>query len=131
MTPAGHLMVAGGGDATDYFFIGRSWPTLSRNFTLRSRLGSVAVTREAAVDRPSGSVAPMVVAQLFLGENLLAWLVLALGGALAVGTAVALVRPPGSPTEGDLVRPPLARSLVMIAVGAIAALWALASLVAG
>jgi hypothetical protein len=24
MTPAEHLMVAGGGDATDYFFIGRS-----------------------------------------------------------------------------------------------------------
>jgi hypothetical protein len=85
----------------------------------------------AAVDRPSGSVAPMVVAQLFLGENLLAWLVLALGGALAVGTAVALVRPPGSPTEGDLSRPPVARSLVMIAVGAIAALWALASLITG
>jgi hypothetical protein len=73
----------------------------------------------------------MVVAQLFLGENLLAWLVLALGGALAVGTAVALVRPPPSPTEGDLARPPVARSLVMIAVGAIAALWALASLIIG
>lgn len=68
---------------------------------------------------------------LFLGEDLLAWLVLALGGALAVGTALALVRPPAETAEGDLARPPLSRSLVMIAVGAVAAIWALASLVAG
>jgi hypothetical protein len=73
----------------------------------------------------------VVAAQLFLGENLLAWLVLALGGALAVGTALALVRPPVESAEGNLARPPLARSVVMIAVGAVAALWALASLVAG
>lgn len=70
-------------------------------------------------------------AQLFLGEDLLAWLVLALGGALAVGTALALVRPPAESPAGDLPRPPLARSVIMIAVGAIAALWALASLLAG
>ena len=31
---------------------------------------------------------------MFLGENLLAWLVLALGGALAVGNLLAIVRPP-------------------------------------
>ena len=68
---------------------------------------------------------------VFLGEDLLAWLVLALGGALAVGTALALVRPPGETAEGDLARPPLSRSLVMIAVGTIAAVWALASLVTG
>lgn len=73
----------------------------------------------------------VLAAQLFLGENLLAWLVLALGGALAVGTTLALVRPPGEAAEGDLARPPLARSLVMIAVGSVAAVWALASLIAG
>jgi hypothetical protein len=72
-----------------------------------------------------------VVAQVFLGENLLAWLVLALGGALAAGTTLALVRPPAETPDGDLPRPLLGRSLVMIGVGSLAALWALASLVAG
>jgi len=69
---------------------------------------------------------------VFLGENLLGWLVLALGGALAAGNILALVRPPERPqAESDLPRPPLGRSLVMIAVGSIAAIWALASLIAG
>jgi hypothetical protein len=68
---------------------------------------------------------------LFLGDNLLAWLVLALGGALAVGTLLALVRPPDEQREGDLERAPMARSVAMIVVGAIAAVWSLASLVAG
>ncbi|MDZ7734356.1 MAG: hypothetical protein U5R31_15930 [Acidimicrobiia bacterium] len=48
----------------------------------------------------------MLLGQVFLGENLLAWLVLALGAALAVGTAVALVRPSPDPAAGDLDRPP-------------------------
>ncbi len=65
---------------------------------------------------------------LFLGEDLLAWLLLALGGALMVGTTMALVRPRPDDQEGDLERPPLARSLVMIGLGAVAAIWALASL---
>lgn len=63
-----------------------------------------------------------------LGDNLLPLLVLALGGALAIGTIVALVRPPRNPKTGDLSRPPLARSIVMIAVGGLAAIWGLASL---
>jgi hypothetical protein len=63
-----------------------------------------------------------------LGDDLLPWLLLAMGGALAIGTAVALVRPPDRRDEGDLTRPPLARSLVMIAIGALAAVWGLASL---
>ncbi|MGZ0229208.1 MAG: hypothetical protein ACKVKO_04515 [Acidimicrobiales bacterium] len=68
---------------------------------------------------------------MFLGEDLLAYLVIAMGGALAFGTALALVRPPENQKyENDLERPPLARSLVMIAVGAISALWALVSLLA-
>ncbi len=66
---------------------------------------------------------------MFLGENLLAWLVLAIGGALAVGTILALVRPPKEHESGDLTRPPLARSLVMIALGSIAAIWGVASLI--
>jgi hypothetical protein len=65
---------------------------------------------------------------VFLGEDLLPWLTLALGGALAVGTLLALVRPPVDPRDGDLHRPPLARSVIMIVIGTIAALWGLASL---
>jgi len=67
---------------------------------------------------------------VILGDDLLAWLTLAIGGALAVGTLLALVRPPAAPDEGDLARPPLARSVVMIAVGLVAAIWGLASLFA-
>ena len=66
-----------------------------------------------------------------LGDDLMAWIVLALGGALAIGTALALVRPPASRPDGDLERPPLARSLVMIGIGSLGAIWALGSLVAG
>jgi hypothetical protein len=65
------------------------------------------------------------------GDDLLSYLVLALGGALAVGSILALVRPPERRAEGDLERAPVARSLVMAAVGAIAAIWAIASLLAG
>lgn len=68
---------------------------------------------------------------MFLGEDLLAYLVLALGAAMAVGSLVALVRPPEAPREGDLARAPVTRSLVMIALGTVAAVWALASLLAG
>ena len=68
---------------------------------------------------------------MFLGEDLLAWLVLAIGAAMAVGSVAALVRPPENRVEGDLERPPLARSLVFAAVGAAAAVWALASLISG
>jgi hypothetical protein len=68
---------------------------------------------------------------MFLGEDLLAYLVLAIGGALCVGNLLAVIRPPAEVTEGDLERAPVARSLVMAVLGGIAALWALASLVAG
>jgi len=64
---------------------------------------------------------------MFLGEDLLPLLVLAFGAAMAVGSGLALLRPPPEGAE----RPPLARSLVMVGVGAVAALWALGSLVAG
>jgi hypothetical protein len=68
---------------------------------------------------------------MFLGDDILAWAVLAFGGALAVGSFLALVRPPASRDEGDLAEAPLARSVVMIAVGLVAAVWALASLLSG
>lgn len=77
---------------------------------------------------------------MFLGEDLLPWMVLAFGAALAVGNLLALLRPPPPPRDGApdesagedaavrLERPPLARSLVMIGIGLVAALWAGVSL---
>jgi hypothetical protein len=68
---------------------------------------------------------------MLLGDDLLPWLLLAFGAAMAFGSALALVRPPAKREQDDLVRPPLGRSVLMIVVGSIAALWALASLIAG
>ena len=66
-----------------------------------------------------------------LGDDLLAQLVLALGAAMAVGSMVALVRPPTRRGDTDLARPPVARSLVMMAIGLVASLWAVATLTVG
>jgi hypothetical protein len=69
---------------------------------------------------------------MFLGEDLLAWLVLALGGALFVGNLLAVVRPPQRAAgQNDLAKAPVARSVFMAAVGFVAAVWALGSLVSG
>ena len=68
---------------------------------------------------------------MFLGEDLLAYLVLALGGAMLVGNVLAVVRPPAERRENELARAPVARSLVMALLGAVAAVWALASLLSG
>ena len=68
---------------------------------------------------------------MFLGQDLLAYLVLAIGGAMAVGSVMALVRPPETRNEGDLERAPVGRSLVFAAVGLVGAIWALGSLVKG
>ena len=68
---------------------------------------------------------------MFLGENILMYLVLALGGALAFGNLFAIVRPPQRErTEGDLEKAPVARSLFMGVIGLVAAIWAIASLIA-
>ena len=67
----------------------------------------------------------------FLGDDLIVWLVLAMGAALVVGNVAALLRPPtrtGSDSD-DLERAPVGRSLVMADTGLVAALWALLSLV--
>lgn len=82
---------------------------------------------------------------LFLGEDLITWLVLAFGGALLVGNLAAVLRPPeprnpdrgGSPRQDPkddddrLERAPVGRSLAMAAIGLIAAIWAVASLIRG
>ena len=51
--------------------------------------------------------------------------------AMAAGNTMALLRPRGDVRDGELERPPLGRSLIMIGVGAIAAIWAMVSLIAG
>jgi len=66
---------------------------------------------------------------VFLGDQLLTYLLLALGGALFLGNALALVRPPRQVRDGELARAPVGRSVVMMAAGLVAAVWALASLI--
>ena len=69
---------------------------------------------------------------MFLGENLIVYLVLALGAALAVGNIMALVKPPEKPQdEGDLQEAPKARSVAMALIGTIASVWAVVSLIKG
>lgn len=67
---------------------------------------------------------------MFLGEDLLVYLVLALGAAMVVGNGLALIRPPQKSQKkgGALSRAPLGRTLVMIAIGLLAAIWAIATL---
>lgn len=62
---------------------------------------------------------------MFLGEDLLVWLVLAFGGAMLTGNLLALARPK------DDVRAPVARTVMMAMVGGVAALWSLVSLLSG
>jgi hypothetical protein len=68
---------------------------------------------------------------LILGDDLLPLLVLAIGGALVVGNGLALLRPPPAPKEGELARAPVGRTVAMLVVGLLAAVWALASLLSG
>jgi hypothetical protein len=79
-------------------------------------------------DRPTGRHdGPM-----FLGEDLLQWLLLALGAALFAGNLMAVVRPPERQREeGNLERAPVGRSLLYAGLGLVAAVWALASLISG
>ena len=65
------------------------------------------------------------------GPDLLRYLVLALGGALVVGNVLALVRPPERQSEGELSKAPVARTVTMAVVGAIASLWAIATILSG
>lgn len=68
---------------------------------------------------------------MLLGEDLLPLLVLALGAAMVLGNVLAIVRPPANRQEGELTKAPIGRSLGMAALGLVAAIWALASLIAG
>jgi hypothetical protein len=67
---------------------------------------------------------------LLLGDDLIVWILLALGGAMFVGNVMALVRPPEAPRqESDLAQAPRGRSLTMAAIGFVVAVAALAALV--
>ncbi|MDE0578359.1 MAG: hypothetical protein F4124_13470 [Acidimicrobiia bacterium] len=79
------------------------------------------------------------------GPEIITFLLLALGGALAVGNIAALINPDG-PRKGrtgrpDIPPPPgapderatpkVGRSVVMIVVGLVIVVWAIASLIGG
>jgi hypothetical protein len=68
---------------------------------------------------------------MLLGDDLLEWILLALGAALLVGNVAAMIRPPSEQRDGDLERAPVWRSVLYALIGAIAAVWALASLLIG
>ena len=76
------------------------------------------------------------------GPEIITFLLLALGGALAVGNIAALINPEGPrkhargipPPTGapdEPVKPRAGRSVVMIAVGMVIVVWAIASLIGG
>ena len=67
----------------------------------------------------------------FLGEDLLPYLVLAMGGALVAGNVAALIKPPqraARDDDGRLERAPVVRSMIMAGIGLVAFIWALLSL---
>ncbi len=86
-----------------------------------------------AASCPDGTLAIMLLAAdtgLLLGDDLIVWILLALGGAMFVGNVMALVRPPGEPRqEGDLEQAPRGRSITMAGIGLVVAVAAFAALV--
>jgi hypothetical protein len=66
----------------------------------------------------------------FLGDDLIVWLLLALGGALLAGNVMALVRPPQQPRDdGDLTAAPRGRSILMAVIGLVVVVAALGGLI--
>lgn len=68
---------------------------------------------------------------MFLGDNLIPYLVLALGGALFVGNVAAMIRPRPADDGNAPARAPARRAVPLALVGLVAAIWALATLIAG
>lgn len=114
-----------GGDGHQVFCF-----TAARRLTLSANLLETGRSSGGRWGRPALGVIFVIrrLARMFLGADLLAYLVLALGAALAVGNVAAILRPPQRHETGDLDRAPLARSIVMALLGGLAAAWALASL---
>ena len=68
---------------------------------------------------------------MFLGKDLIVWLLLALGAAMFAGNVMALVKPPEAQrADNDLAQAPRSRSIVMAGLGLVVAVVALASLLA-
>lgn len=66
---------------------------------------------------------------MFLGDDLLVWLVLAFGGAMFAGNIAAVIKPREAPREeGELTRAPRVRSVAMAMLGLAAAIWAIITL---
>ena len=66
---------------------------------------------------------------MFLGPELIPFLMLALGAALFVGNGLAMVKPRDEPRgDNELRRAPIGRSLLMVIIGLIASIWAVATL---
>ncbi|MDG2212041.1 MAG: hypothetical protein P8K64_08685 [Acidimicrobiales bacterium] len=66
---------------------------------------------------------------MFLGEDLLGWLLLALGAAMFVGNGLAILRPPANKENTDLKKAPIARSLIFMLLGLVASVAALGTLI--
>ena len=60
---------------------------------------------------------------MFLGKDLIIWLLRALGGAMFAGNVLALVRPPAEQAA------PRGRTIVMAVIGLVAGVAALAALI--
>jgi hypothetical protein len=68
---------------------------------------------------------------MFLGENLLAWLVLAIGAAMAAGNLWSLIRPPDQVRASRIPSgSPTFRTVIQVILGVIVALWATITLIA-
>ena len=79
---------------------------------------------------PADAVLPASGATPFLGDDLIPYLVLALGAALLVGNVAAMARPRRAGDSGEMVRAPAWRAVPLALVGLVASIWALATLVA-
>ena len=66
---------------------------------------------------------------MFLGGDLLGWLLLALGAAMGVGNGLAIIRPPAVKNDTDLKKAPILRSLIYMFLGLVAAIAALGTLI--
>ena len=66
---------------------------------------------------------------MFLGDKLIVWLLLALGGALFVGNVLALLRPPEvRKNDEDLEVAPRSRSALMAGIGLVVTIAAIGGL---
>ncbi len=66
---------------------------------------------------------------MFLGPDILAWLLLAFGAAMAAGNVAAMMRPRANPRRaGELSRAPWRRTVPFTLIGLVVAFWGLATL---